>query len=182
MNIIFITGGVRSGKSAFAEQMMAQFGVEKQFYYIATGVAFDDEMKQRIARHRTDRCEQTLNWQTVEMQYEFPESIKILTSNDVILFECVTTWLSNVLFHAESKEQPQHFITDQLAMFQKQLHNWHIQGVKIVIVSNEILDEPASIYEEVNVYRKTLGELHQWIVKHSQEAYEVQFQLVQRWK
>lgn len=44
------------------------------------------------------------------------------------------------------------------------------------------LDELPSQYDEVNLYRKLLGELHQWIVQNSDEAYEVQFQLVQRWK
>lgn len=180
--MIFITGGVRSGKSAFAEQTAAQFGVEKRYTYIATGVAFDEEMTHRIARHQQDRQTQILSWQTIEMQCEFPNTLNLLTEQDVVLFECVTTWLSNVLFHAESIQEPQCFITEQIKAFQKQLRYLIEQGVKIIIVSNEVLDEQASAYEEVNLYRKTLGELHQWLVRHSTEAYEVQFQLVQRWK
>ncbi len=180
--MIFITGGVRSGKSAFAEQTAVQFGADKRYTYIATGVAFDEEMTRRIARHRQDRQAQTISWQTIEMQCEFPDTLNTLTKQDVVLFECVTTWLSNVLFRAESIQEPQCFVSEQIAAFQKQLHYWNKQGVKIIIVSNEVLDEPASAYEEVNVYRKTLGEFHQWLVRHSTEAYEVQFQLVKRWK
>lgn len=180
--MIFITGGVRSGKSAFAEQIAAQFGIEKRYIYIATGIAFDEEMTRRIARHQQDRQKQAVSWQTIEMQCEFPSALNTLTKQDVVLFECVTTWLSNVLFCSESTQEPQCFITEQIEAFQKQLHYWNELGVKIIIVSNEVLDEPASAYEEVNMYRKTLGHLHQWLVRHSTEAYEVQFQLAQRWK
>ena len=180
--LIFITGGVRSGKSAFAEQMTAQFGVNKCCHYIATGVPFDNEMKARIHRHRMDREKQQLNWDTIEMQVAFPNNTNNYSENDVILFECVTTWLSNVLYAAEKIKEPDQFIETQITLFQQQLLFWQERSVKMIIVSNEVLDEPSSIYKEVNQYRKLLGELHQWMVMQSEEAYEVQFQLVQRWK
>lgn len=180
--LIFITGGVRSGKSALAEQMISQCGLDKHYHYIATGVPFDEEMKSRIHRHRMDRENQLLNWHTIEMQVAFPENAKNFSGNDVLLFECVTTWLSNVMYAAERVKDPQQFIHTQIALFQQQLLFWQERSVKMIIVSNEILDEPASKYDEVNQYRKLLGGLHQWLVKQSEEAYEVQFQLVQRWK
>lgn len=180
--MIFITGGVRSGKSAFAEQVAAKMGTEKHYYYVATGVAFDEEMKNRIARHQEDRKQQELNWVTAEMQVEVPEQLQHLGKRDVVLFECVTTWLSNVLYKSEDSLARRETIHNCIETLQKQLLAWQAQGATIIIVSNEVLDELPSHYEEVNLYRKLLGELHQWLAKHCDEAYEVQFQLVQRWK
>lgn len=180
--MIFITGGVRSGKSAYAEQRALALGNDKHYYYIATGVAFDEEMKKRIMRHQEDRMQQASHWTTVEMQAVIPQHIQLLSSDAVVLFECVTTWLSNVLYLSEQEKNRSEYIKRCIESLQKQLLNWQVQGVTIIIVSNEVLDELPSTYEEVNHYRKLLGHLHQWLVQHSHEAYEVQFQLVQRWK
>ncbi|WP_339175737.1 bifunctional adenosylcobinamide kinase/adenosylcobinamide-phosphate guanylyltransferase [Solibacillus sp. FSL R5-0691] len=180
--MIFITGGVRSGKSAFAEKYARELGEEKTFYYVATGVSFDDEMKKRIIRHQQDRENQNIDWTTVEILVKVPEAIGQLSNNAVVLFECVTTWLSNVLYTYELKNENSDYIDNCIGSLQKQLLTWRKQGATIIVVSNEILDELPSQYEEVNLYRKLLGELHQWIVQNSDEAYEVQFQLVQRWK
>lgn len=180
--MIFITGGVRSGKSAFAEKKAAQLGTNKNYYYIATGIAFDEEMKVRIKRHQLDRQQQAVHWQTIEMQVDIPSEIKHLSENDVVLFECITTWLSNVLYKSEAASERSEYIHNSIEKLQYDIINWHTRGAKVIIVSNEVLDELPSKYEEVNLYRKLLGQLHQWIVSKCDEAYEVQFQLVQRWK
>lgn len=180
--MIFIAGGVRSGKSAYAEQLAVKMGVEKDYYYVATGVAFDEEMKKRIVRHQQDRKAQDIQWTTIEAQVEIPHQLTQLTKKDVVLFECVTTWLSNVLYRSEGNSARSKTIHNCIETLQKQLLAWKVQGATIIIVSNEVLDELPSNYEEVNLYRKWLGELHQWIVQQCDEAYEVQFQLVQRWK
>lgn len=180
--MIFITGGVRSGKSAYAEQRALSFGREKQYYYVATGIAFDQEMKKRIMRHQQDREQQSISWTIIEMQATIPQVIQHLSPKAVVLFECITTWLSNVLYLSEQQNNRNDYIKNCIDSLQRQLLTWQAQGVTIIVVSNEVLDELPSRYDEVNNYRKILGNLHQWLVYHSSEAYEVQFQLVQRWK
>lgn len=182
IKMIFITGGVRSGKSAFAERLVKQYGQGLQYHYMATGVAFDQEMVTRIQHHQQDREKQGICWQTTEMQVEIPEAMKQLNDQHVVLFECVTTWLGNVLYHTETLENRLQRIEAYLQAFQSQLLAWQQQGVHVVIVSNEILDEPRSSYAEVEMYRQLIGEFHQWIVAHCDAAYEVQSQLVQQWK
>ena len=59
--IILVTGGARSGKSSYAENLAREF--DQNVLYIATAVPFDDEMKDRIAKHRERR---PLNWYTFE--------------------------------------------------------------------------------------------------------------------
>ncbi|MEK4230002.1 bifunctional adenosylcobinamide kinase/adenosylcobinamide-phosphate guanylyltransferase [Solibacillus sp. FSL H8-0538] len=180
--LTFITGGVRSGKSAFAERLVEQLGYRKECIYIATGVAFDQEMQKRIERHQQDRNQGPLKWQTIEMQTEFPKVVETYARKEIVLFECVTTWLSNILYYTEQASDRHRAIAAYINGFKEQLTTWKTNGVNVVIVSNEVLDEPPSGYEEVNLYRQTLGQLHQWIVYNSDEAYEVQFQLVQQWK
>lgn len=180
--MIFITGGVRSGKSAFAERLVQQYGQESQYIYVATGVAFDREMEVRIKRHQLDREQQGLHWKTIEMQVEIPDAMKQLNPQYVLLFECVTTWLANVLYHTEALENREQRIAEYVSAFQTQLLAWQQQGARVIIVSNEILDEPRAKFDEVELYRKLIGNFHQWIVAHCESAYEVQYQLVQQWK
>lgn len=174
--MIFITGGVRSGKSAFAEQLAARLS-RRNYYYIATGQAFDEEMRERILRHQQDRAHGEVQWQTLEMSTMFSQ--QKIERGDVVLFECVTTWLGNVQY-----ESSQHNKTCEpyVEHFKQQCKSWQHNGVTAIIVSNELLDEPSSHYEEVNTYRRALGELHQWLVTQCEQAYEVDHQLVKQWK
>lgn len=168
--MIFISGGVRSGKSAFAEQQAQQLAGAQQLplIYAATSVAFDEEMQQRIEHHQQDRALQ--QWHTVEVPYSVEP---LMQQQGVILFECVTTWLSNIMY--TQSEQ----LTERIEQFQQfvQLHH-----ANLVIVSNELLFELPSVYEETELYRRELGKLHQWLVLQSDAAYECVFSHVICWK
>lgn len=174
--MIFITGGVRSGKSAFAEQLAEQLA-GMHYYYIATGTAFDQEMQARILRHQQDRERSGIMWKTVEMSTAFPQ--QVFCEGDVLLFECVTTWLGNVQYEAEQKDGS---LMPYIENFKQQCMRWLEGGAAVIVVSNELLDEPASSYGEVNTYRQVLGELHQWLVAASHQAYEVDHKIVKQWK
>ena len=89
--LTLITGGARSGKSSFAQTLCD--GAES-VTYIATARPEDDEMTERIARHRESR---PASWMTVEAPIELPEAIENSRSR-VVLVDCVTVWLSNLLF------------------------------------------------------------------------------------
>lgn len=179
---IFITGGVRSGKSAYAEKRAISFYKEnkKHLYYFATGVAFDDEMKKRIVHHQDQRNESQVPWETIEFESEIPDIP--LQKGDVLMWDCITTWVNNVLYVTENKPNRLQAIQTYIETFKKKMRNWIDQDVILIIVSNEVLDEPTSTYEEVNLYKQLLGELHQWIVKLSDEAYEMDYSLVLRKK
>lgn len=91
--IIFITGGARSGKSRFAEQLA--LGLGSPLGYLATGRAGDTEMASRIARHQARRG---VAWQTVEEPLDL---VGVLADHDgyfqAVLIDCVTLWLTNLL-------------------------------------------------------------------------------------
>ena len=184
--LIFITGGVRSGKSGFAETYAQSIAEVEQRtpVYIATGVAFDQEMRQRISRHQQDRANSTFQWATFELPVDIQPYTKEQRPTDIVLFECVTTWLSNIYYETESLEpiEQEKQRNNWLDLFKQSLLQWRSEGIVAIIVSNEVLDDGVSLYEETALYQQTVGEMHQWLVRHCDEAYEVNAQIIERWK
>ena len=90
---LLVLGGARSGKSAHAQARAEVLG--GQLIYIATAQAFDEEMVDRIARHRADR---DARWTTVEEPLDLPAAIVAASRRDrVVLVDCLTLWASNLL-------------------------------------------------------------------------------------
>jgi adenosylcobinamide kinase/adenosylcobinamide-phosphate guanylyltransferase len=95
--LIFITGGARSGKSAFAEEL-AQGLIGKRAY-IATAQALDAEMAAKIEKHRKDRG---AAWDTFEEPLAVDELlVKLGRTHEIVLLDCLTLWLSNVMAHVQ---------------------------------------------------------------------------------
>jgi len=91
----FITGGARSGKSGFAERLA--HGLDGKRAYIATAQALDPEMVARIEKHRKDRGKA---WDTYEEPLAIAELLQKLSLRyEVVLLDCLTLWLSNILAH-----------------------------------------------------------------------------------
>lgn len=90
MKTMFV-GGARSGKSRLAQG--AAEGHDGPLHYLATAEAHDDEMTERIARHRDDRGGR---WRTVECPVALPEAVAACTDG-VVLVDCLTLWLSNLM-------------------------------------------------------------------------------------
>ena len=91
----FITGGARSGKSGFAERQAHELDGKRA--YIATAQALDPEMAARIEKHRKDRSKA---WDTYEEPLAIAELLrKLSTRYDVVLLDCLTLWLSNIIAH-----------------------------------------------------------------------------------
>ena len=93
MTVLLVLGGARSGKSRHAQRQAEETGLTPIF--VATAQAFDAEMVDRIARHRTDRGPE---WETVEAPLELAEVIAGRAAPDkVLLVDCLTLWTSNLL-------------------------------------------------------------------------------------
>jgi adenosylcobinamide kinase/adenosylcobinamide-phosphate guanylyltransferase len=91
--VIFITGGARSGKSRLAEDLARGYGAP--LGYLATGMAGDDEMAERIVRHRARRGSE---WLTIEEPVDLTGAIRAHEGNvNAIVVDCVTLWLTNLL-------------------------------------------------------------------------------------
>jgi len=121
--ISLVLGGARSGKSAFAERL-ATFA-DRPRAYIATGQAFDLEMEARIAQHRLDRGP---DWQTIEAPLDILQALKEVNDGSVVLIDCLTLWLSNLMLADANIENEIEILLTGLASAPK----------PIVFVSNEV--------------------------------------------
>ena len=91
--LILVTGGQRSGKSAFALKI-AQ-GISTSRYFIATAEAGDSEMGERIERHRKER-EQS-GWTTIEEPLDISMALRSVPEGSVAVVDCLTLWVSNLM-------------------------------------------------------------------------------------
>ena len=94
MSLTLILGGARSGKSAYAQRQAEQAaaGTGRPPLMIATAEAFDDEMRDRINRHREERGDA---WRTLEVPLDLAAAVRALSAEDVVVVDCLTLWLSN---------------------------------------------------------------------------------------
>lgn len=90
--VSLVLGGAASGKSAFAEGLATGSG--RKCVYVATAQAWDDEMREKVARHRRMRGE---GWRNVEEPMEPGTVLAEAASDEVVLLDCATMWLSNHL-------------------------------------------------------------------------------------
>ncbi|MFZ6709981.1 bifunctional adenosylcobinamide kinase/adenosylcobinamide-phosphate guanylyltransferase [Undibacterium sp. TC9W] len=135
-----IFGGARSGKSAFAEQLAIKLSDSKQqVLYLATASAGDTEMQERIAHHRARR---PADWGTLEQSLELGATIMARSRADnILLVDCLTVWLSNLLFSGEVDFPEIGHITPppQFAVQRQALLYALAQAPgKIILVSNEV--------------------------------------------
>jgi adenosylcobinamide kinase/adenosylcobinamide-phosphate guanylyltransferase len=90
--LTLVLGGARSGKSRYAEWLIATF--PPPWIYIATAEARDDEMAERIAAHKARR---DAGWQTVEAPHDLVDALKAAPPGAAVLVDCLTLWLSNLM-------------------------------------------------------------------------------------
>jgi adenosylcobinamide kinase/adenosylcobinamide-phosphate guanylyltransferase len=125
--IILITGGCRSGKSRFALDYANQHFSKK--LYLATCEALDEEMAQRIAHHKKTRSPE---WQTIEEPVEVADKIKQYgDKTDVILLDCITLWLSNLLMRQKDDAEILKEISALIDTMQE-------KQASLIFVSNEV--------------------------------------------
>jgi adenosylcobinamide kinase / adenosylcobinamide-phosphate guanylyltransferase len=169
--IIFICGGVRSGKSSFAESRADFYKSavpEAALHYIACGRAVDDEMSQRIRRHQDDRRNSEHSWMTWECPVNVGSLSENFSSKDIVLLDCVTTLLTNEMFSAESINERK--LAENIVQDIKKLSK---NAGKLILVSNDVFCEPVSTNDIGKNFTKTLGMVHQKLVEMAAEAYSV---------
>jgi adenosylcobinamide kinase/adenosylcobinamide-phosphate guanylyltransferase len=94
VQITFITGGARSGKSSFAQKMAESAGENP--VYLATARVWDDDFRRRIERHQSDRGP---HWTNLEEEKKLSGCH---VENRIVLLDCITLWLTNIFFETNS--------------------------------------------------------------------------------
>lgn len=149
--IILITGGQRSGKSAYAEQMA--LSLSNQPVYLATAHVWDDEFRQRVLRHQERRGE---NWTNVEEE-KFLSRHRF--ENRVVVIDCITLWCTNFFFdrHANDWEQPS--VDDALEALKAEFDKFIEQDAVLIFVTNEIGSGGVSD----NIVQRRFTDLEGWM-------------------
>jgi len=165
---IFITGGARSGKSRFAEELAQQFGVP--LGYLATAQSLDDEMKERVRTHQGRRDN---DWHTIEEPLMLTQS---LASNDglykCILVDCITIWLSNLLLQYDDKqgEGLEELIMEKVRSLTKTLREIK---TPVIMVSNEVGLGIVPENRLARIFRDIAGRANQLLAAEADEVYVV---------
>jgi len=157
--ITLVLGGVRSGKSCYAQQLARTFA---SVTFIATARASDAEMRRKIAAHRRERPKY---WRTVEAPNSLPAVIRREAVNArAIVIDCLTTYLANQMMDSrhrlrEGKTALTDFGTEEVCNA--------IQAAKssVIIVSNEVGSGIVPAFRSGRIYRDLLGELNKHVAR-----------------
>lgn len=186
--LIFVTGGARSGKSSFAEELC--INQNNATAYIATSIPFDEEMKDRVRKHRESRPS---NWTTYEIYEDVYKIInEISKTHKTIILDCVTLLVTNLMFgskeinsrfenicdideyYEKAKRNEineiEEYIKDQV---KKLINEIKKTDLYVVIVTNEIGMSVVSSNKISRIYTDIVGRINQQIAKESDEVYFV---------
>lgn len=170
-----VTGGARSGKSSFSEALCKS--KSEQVAYIATSIAFDDGMKDRIKKHRDSRPK---HWKTYEVYrdiYNIIDDIK--NKRDTVLLDCVTLLVNNLMFDfdidwdkvsREEIDDIESYINEQVVKLIDSIRNTDLY---FVFVTNELGMGIVPENRLSRIYRDIAGRVNQKIATLSDEVYLV---------
>ena len=179
--LILILGGARSGKSAFAERLAASSG--RTVTYIATATAGDDEMRARIAYHRTSRPQE---WHTIEEPLDLAGAVRqAYRFADVLLLDCVTLWLGNMLSQEPGQRENDDKSIEELRIRSNLFDEACLKQVDallavvqsaelnktLIVVTNEVGLGVVPAYPLGRVYRDTLGYVNQRLAQAADRVY-----------
>lgn len=187
MALILVTGGAKSGKSKFAEELLLKLNNGKQEnVYLATSLVFDEEMCEKVKLHKKRRKN---DWITVESYKNFEETLKNYFEaknykiKNNVLIDCLTNMLANIIFdekdidwnNFEKKSYLQivEKLNNDLENSVKELLNIANKFENAIIVSNELGMGLVPNYPLGRYFREIAGKMNQAVAQKADEVYFV---------
>ncbi|MCP4296870.1 MAG: bifunctional adenosylcobinamide kinase/adenosylcobinamide-phosphate guanylyltransferase [Proteobacteria bacterium] len=164
--LILITGGARSGKSSYALELAESLSEKRLF--VATCPTIDPEMSERVRRHQEER--EGRGWQTIETELDLKDLLSNMgTKYDVILIDCITLWVNNLLFDAEKKGV---VVTDQIVgdFCREWIETTRNQQNVVICVTNEVGLGIVPENPLARKYRDLVGTANQMIGKAADDV------------
>ncbi len=192
MPLIYVTGGAKSGKSRFAENMLLSLNNGKQKnIYLATSIVFDEEMQMKVELHKERRQDK---WVTVEGYKDFYKCLESTFAEEKsqerensekkgfrnnILVDCLTNMVSNIIFEntdidwdSPTKEQMKK--CDEMVEKQvEELLNISGEFENMIVVSNELGMGIVPSYHLGRYFREIAGKMNQLVAEKADEVYFV---------
>ena len=161
--LTLILGGVRSGKSSFAQRLAAQ---GEQVLYLATAQPGDADMATRIQGHRESRPS---SWDTLEEPLDIIAALTpVVDRYDAVIFECLTLWVSNLMLSGPSGSDSDADVTSRvegvLGLYERGVASW-------IVVSNEVGLGVIPATELGRRYADVLGRVNQQVAAFADEVY-----------
>ena len=186
MGLIFVTGGAKSGKSKFAEEMLLKLNNGKQKnIYLATSLIFDEEMKEKIRLHKKRRKN---DWFTVETYKNFENELNnFFENNDKtknnMLVDCLTNMITNIIFENKNIDwdnfekkmyiQTLEKLNKNVENSVNKLLNVTNEFENVIIVSNELGMGLVPSYPLGRYFREIAGKMNQIVAEKADEVYLV---------
>ncbi len=189
--LTFILGGARSGKSRYAQGLAEKIEEERggEVVYLATGSAGDEEMRERIAKHRKSR---PANWKTVEAECEISTAIaEECRESSVIIIDCITLLITNILLakgedveERALREERESLEVEELVLTEVEhiIEKSRKTEADVIIVSNEVGTGIVPEYKLGRIFRDIAGRVHQLLAAEADEVYFMSAGLAQRLK
>ncbi len=150
--LTLVLGGAASGKSRYAESLVQ--ATDQKRIYIATAQAFDEEMRAKIAAHKIQRGP---NWMTIECPIDLCDAISGCAPDDVVLIDCLTLWLTNVLLTERDVDAEMDALVASLSS----------ASATILVVSNEVGQGIVPDNALSRQFRSAQGRLNQKVAEHA---------------
>lgn len=161
--LTLIIGGARSGKSAFAEKLAA---LHERVLFVATAEALDDEMQRRIENHKRNR---PATWHTLEEPLAVAEAIAgVEVGHDVLLLDCLTLWVSNLLLDLEGQEDVEKRI---VAEAERLLAAYETSDAEWIVVTNEVGQGVVPPTVLGRTFQDALGRVNQLFAARADKVY-----------
>jgi len=170
--LIMVTGGARSGKSQFAESLAMKYG-GYSVLYIATSIPFDDEMKERVRRHKERRPKE---WDTVEAYNGIRDIIRS-TDKKAVLLDCLTVMVSNLLLEIDMTWEEKNLEDVDRA---EEKISAEVDGLitaskkndkDVIIVTNEVGMGLVPKYKLGRIFRDISGRMNKKIAENADYVY-----------
>lgn len=167
---VLVTGGARSGKSAYAQSLYKD---KNDIVYIATSKISDREMRERVRLHQMARSKE---WKTIERTYDLYE---VVSQSKNYLLDCLSILTSNIMFDitkgyenipVERQQEIEKKVINEIELLKE-----HVQAVNgsLVMVTNEVGDSIVPDNHVARVYRDILGRVNQHVASLCDEVYLV---------